>query len=255
MSLILSPSIVAITTRHYKPDKKLSILPACSTLTIQLNRENNWGLNNSISWYLPLYKILFVDTRLTVNKINASSTGKISLTKLLFNSMTLIQPWVLLNYSESWSMNNILIRKLHGTSFMTPFLTPIIQFFPKHFKSGVFTCLKGSFPGIWNLFTLSTTSGLQESPKSIQEIHIKWTFCPWLKKPIPKKSEWPIFVLSVPTKSTVLLICILSYSSKTCSRTSMRSSQTNLSTRLMELLPEDGCCAPIPGWQICTLST
>ena len=255
MSLILSPLTVATTTRHSKRDKRPSTLPVCCIPTTQPNRASNCDSSNSIFWYLPHYRTSFVGIRPTASKISASLTGKISPMRLPFSSMTPIPHWVLLNCSESWLMRNIWIRRPHGTLFMTLSRIPTILSCPKRLKSGVYICLKGFCPDIWSSSTWLIISGWREWLKSIQEIHIKWMFCRWLKKAIPRKSEWPICVLLVRTRSTVWHTFTLSYSSKTFSRTFMKSFQTSSSTRLTELPPEDGCCVPIPDWQIFTLST
>lgn len=246
MNLILRPLTVVIITRRLRLDNGLNTSQVSFILTIQPNRASNSVSNNSICWFQPLYKISSGAIKFTANKTKESLIGKISPTKLLSNSMIPILLLLLLNCYVSWLTRSILIRKLLGTLFMTPFHTPIILCYLRPLKNGVFIFWKDFYQDIWNSFTSLTTFGSPELPKSTQEMLIKWTFFLLLNKVTLKKSEWPTFVSLVHTKSMVWLIFILNCLNKTFSETSTKYSLISSSTKLTELPQEDGFCVRTP---------
>lgn len=248
------PSTVVTTTRRFNNVRRPSISPVSFIPMTQHSKVRNFVLNNNIFSSQPQFKISFVDIKSIARRTNVSLSGKTSPMRLPSSSTTLIQPLVLLNCSESWSMRNIWIKKLLGTSFMTLSHTLITLFCLKPLKNGVLNSWTDFCQDIWNSFTWLTTSGWPELARSTQEMPIRWMFFLWSKKVFQREFVWPTFALSVLTRSTVLPIFTRNFWNLTFSKISTKFSQTNSSTRQTELPQEDGFSAQILDWPNFTVS-
>lgn len=203
-SSISAPSTVANITKPYKADRKRSISRVSSTRMIPQSKVNSLDWNSSIFWSQPQFRTSSAAINLTPSLEMRNSNGRSSQSRHQYSWMTPIRLLPLLNCWGSCWTNKDWIKKLHGRLSMILSRTLTIPCCLKHWRSGVLISWVDYYPGTWNWFIWSTSSGCRKSWKNYQKKNMEnSTNSRLLSKASPKELEWQIFVLLDRIRSMV----------------------------------------------------
>lgn len=127
-----------ITSKLSSTETWQRISPGCCTLMTTSSRVKNCDSSRNISWSQRLFRILF-DVTSPVNLDPRNTIGQISLpsqTKLLFNLMTPIRPWLFQSWWDFlWMLKDLIgIRSIFKS-----------HFFQKHFSNLFLVVLNWNF--------------------------------------------------------------------------------------------------------------